>query len=89
MFFALGRLVVVLLIIATIAYFSLYFYARAAQRERLQEEWEDLGRPGNRDVYVDEGLERRRYDLQRKLILGVFVVPFAIVGLVIYVSNYA
>jgi len=89
MFFALGRLVVVLLFIATIAYVSLYFYARAAQRERLEDEWEELGRPGSRDVFVDEGLERRRYDLQRKLILGVFVVPFAIVGLVIYVTNYA
>ncbi|MEM1430354.1 MAG: hypothetical protein AAGG09_12940 [Pseudomonadota bacterium] len=89
MFFALGRLVVVLLALAALVYVCLWFYARASQKERLEAEWEELGRPGNRDIFVDEGLERRRYDLQRKLLLGVFVVPFALVGLVIYLSNYA
>ncbi len=89
MFFALGRLVVVLLLLATLVYVCLWFYARAAQRERLEAEWEEQGRPGNRDIFVNEGMDQRRYELQRKLILGVYAVPFVIVGIVIYVSNYA
>jgi hypothetical protein len=89
MFFALGRLVLVLLVIGTVVYVSLWFYARAAQRERLEQEWEDAGRPGSRDLFVDEGMERRRFALQRRLLLGVYVVPFTIVGLVIYFSNHS
>ncbi|MEM0937593.1 MAG: hypothetical protein AAF646_08325 [Pseudomonadota bacterium] len=88
MFFALGRLVFVLLALATLVYVCLWFYARASQRERLEAEWEDQGRPGNRDIFVNEGLETRRYELQRKLLLGVYIVPFVLVGIVIYVSNY-
>jgi hypothetical protein len=89
MFFALGRLVLVLLVLGTVVYVSLWFYARAAQRERLEQEWEEAGRPGPRDVFVDEGMERRRFELQRRLLLGVYVVPFAVVALVIYFSNYS
>jgi len=40
-------------------------------------------------VFIDEGMERRRFELQRRLLLGVYVVPFAVVALVIYVSNYS
>ena len=89
MFLALGRLVVILLVIGTIAYVSLWYYARAAQRERLEQEWDEIGRPGPLESYVAEGLERRRYDLQRKLLIGVYVVPFVLVGAILYLSNYA
>jgi hypothetical protein len=89
MFFALGRLVLVLLVLGTVVYVSLWFYARAAQRERLAQEWEEAGRPGSREVFIDEGMERRRFELQRRLLLGVYVIPFAVVALVIYFSNYS
>jgi len=89
MFFALGRLVLVLLVISTIAYVSLWFYARSAQRERLEQAWEEEGRPGSLEAYVDEGMESRRLALQRKLLLGVYVVPIAVVTAIVYFTNYA
>ena len=87
MFFALGRLLLVLLVVSTIAYVSLWFYLRASQRERLEQEWEQEGRPGNRDIYVNEGLDRDRLALQRKLLLGVYVVPAVLLTAVVYFAN--
>ncbi len=89
MFFALGRLVVLLLVVSTIVYVSLWFYARSAQRERLEQRWEEEGRPGNRDLYVQEGLESERYALRRRLLLGVYAIPFAVLVAVVYFANYA
>lgn len=89
MFFALGRLTLLLLVVSTIVYVSLWFYARAAQRERLERRWEEEGRPGAREVYVREGLESERYALRRRLLLGVYAVPFAVLTVVVYFANYA
>jgi hypothetical protein len=89
MFFALGRLVFILLVVATIAYVCLWYYLRAAQRERLEQAWEEAGRPGSRELFVQEGLDSERYALRRRLLLGVYVVPFAIVAVVVYIANYA
>ena len=88
MFFALGRLVFALLVLSTIVYISLWFYARAAQRERLESQWEEEGRPGNRDLYVQEGLESERYALRRRLLLGVYAVPFTVLAVVVYFANF-
>lgn len=87
MFFALARLLVVLMVISTVAYVSLWFYLRAAQRDRLEQAWEEEGRPGNRDLYIAEGLERERLVLQRKLLLGVYVVPVLAVTIIVYLAN--
>jgi hypothetical protein len=89
MFFALGRLVLILLVLATVVYVSLWFYARAAQRDRLAQMWEEQGRPGSREVFIDAGMDSHRYELQRKLLLGVYVVPFAVVAIIIYFANFA
>ncbi|RDC72115.1 hypothetical protein DLJ49_12205 [Rhodovulum sp. 12E13] len=89
MFFALGRLVLMLLVVSTVAYVSLWFYARAAQKERLERRWEEEGRPGNRDLFVQEGLDSERYALRRRLLLGVYAVPFTVLAIVVYFANYA
>lgn len=41
-----------------------------------------------REKFVAEGLEVYRHSLRRKLILGVYVVPFLIVITMVYVTNY-
>lgn len=88
MFFALGRLVVIMLVVSTIVYVCLWFYARATQKERLEEAWEEAGRPGPLSEYVESGLAQRKYSLRRKLLLGVYVVPFILVSFMVYVTNY-
>jgi hypothetical protein len=89
MFFALGRLALMLLVVSTVAYVSLWFYARAVQKERLERRWEEEGRPGDRDLFVRQGLESDRYALRRRLLLGVYAGPFAVLAIVVYFANYA
>ena len=89
MFFALGRLVLVLLVVSTVAYVCLWFYARSAQTERLERRWEEEGRPGPRDIYVRDGLEQESFALRRRLLLGVYAVPFVVLTVVVYFANYS
>ena len=56
--------------------------------ERLEQDWEAAGRPGNRDLYVREGLERQQLATRRKLLLGVYVVPILLVTAIVYLTNY-
>ena len=88
MFFALGKLILVMLVVSSIAYVSLWFYIRAAQSERLERDWEAEGRPGNREVYIREGLDRQTLATRRKLLLGVYVVPILLVTTIVYLTNY-
>jgi hypothetical protein len=88
MFFALGRLILVMLVVSSIVYVSLWFTLRAAQTERLERDWEDEGRPGSRDEFIREGLDRRALVTRRRLLLGVYVVPIFLVTLLVYLTNY-
>ena len=85
---ALFRLLFIMMIVLTIIYVSLSFYGRAQQRERLEEEWRDQGRPGDRDAFVRAGLEVYQGSLRRKLLLGVYIVPLTAIAVLVYVTNY-
>ena len=85
----LARLIVVGFVVLTVIYVCALFYARAVQRDRLEAEWDAEKGPGSRADYVDAGLEAYSQSLRRKLLLGIYVVPVAIVALIIYLTNYA
>ncbi len=85
---ALGRLMVIGFVILTIIYVSLSFYSRAVRRGKLKTWWEEEGRPGELDAYVEKGLAEYDGSLRRKLILGVYIVPICVVTLIIYFTNF-
>ncbi|WP_135501634.1 hypothetical protein [Roseovarius aestuariivivens] len=85
---ALARLVIVGFVVLTVIYISLSLYSRAVRRGKLETWWEEEGRPGDRDTYVREGLQDYDHSLRRKLILGVYVVPCLVVGVIIYFVNF-
>jgi Ca2+/Na+ antiporter len=85
----LARLVIILLVALTIVYISLSLYSRSVRRRKLEAEWAEEGRTGDRDAFVREGLEDYDGSLRRKLILGVYVVPLALIALIIYLVNFA
>lgn len=82
------RLVVFGFILLTVVYVVLSFTARRAERKRLAEEWELEGLPGDKDEHVRTGLAVYDRSLRRKLILGVYFVPLAVIGTIVYVVNY-
>lgn len=84
---ALAKLLIVALVALSIVYISLFAYARAARRERLEEEWHLSGGEGERDAYVAERLESYLPVLRRRLVVMVYVFPLSIAAVAIYITN--
>lgn len=82
------RLIIVGGIFLTIVYVILSMWSRAVRRAKLRTEWEDTGRPGDLDAYVEAGLREYDGSLRRKLILGVYVVPVLVVSTIVYLTNF-
>lgn len=83
------RLFIIVFIGLSIVYIALSFYSRAKRRDKLEAEWDAGGINMPRDAFVRHGLEEYDGSLRRKLILGVYIVPMALVGLIIYLVNFA
>jgi predicted permease len=74
--------------VLTILYVILSVWSRSVRREKLEEEWDEDIREGDRAAFITEGLRDYDRSLRRKLILGVYVVPVLFVLVMIYVVNY-
>jgi heme A synthase len=76
------------LVFLTILYLVLSIWSRSVRREKLEEEWDDEIRSGDRDAFIEAGLRDYDRSLRRKLILGVYVIPVLFALGMIYVTNY-
>ncbi len=85
---ALLRLSVIGFVVLTIIYVALSFYSRAVRRGKLEAEWDEEGMTGDKEAWVDQGLEEYDGSLRRKLILGVYIVPVTLVIVLIYFVNF-
>lgn len=83
------RLLFIAFIALSVVYISVSLYSRARRKEKLGQEWIEMGRQGDREAFIREGLEDYDSSLRRRLILGVYIVPVVIVGTIIYLVNYA
>jgi hypothetical protein len=82
------RLLLILLVIQTIAYVGLSFYSRGVRRRKLEDWWDEKGKTGNKEAFVERGLHVYDNSFRRKLILGVYIVPWVAIGALIYIVNY-
>ncbi len=87
--FAMVRLMVIGFFVLTVVYIVLSLYSRSVRKRKLEEWWEEEGKPGDLEDYIDNGLEDYDGSLRRKLILGVYVVPFSVMCIIIYLTNFA
>ena len=82
------KLVVFGLVGLTIIYLSLSVYSRSVRRGKLKAQWDEEGMTGDRDAFIQAGLKEYDGSLRRKLILGVYIVPLVLVGVIIYMNNF-
>ena len=68
---ALARLMVIGFVVLTVIYVSLSLYSRSVRRSKLKTWWEEEGRPGDLESYVEKGLADYDGSLRRKLILEI------------------
>lgn len=85
---ALARLLILVFVVQTIVYVSIALYSRSRARARLNEEWEEEGHTGDKDLFIQEGLEAYEGSLRRKLLLGIYIIPFLIIAFLVYVANF-
>ena len=86
--FALGRLLVFGFLALSVVYICLSLYSRAVRRDKLEKEWDEEIRQGDRETFVEAGLREYDGSLRRKLILGVYIVPMVVISLIIYFTNF-
>ena len=82
------RLFGMLFVALTVIYISLSFYSRAVRKSKLKQKWHDGKQLVDRDTFVTRGLERYDGSIRRKLILGVYIVPVVVIGVIIYLTNF-
>ena len=87
--FVLARIFVIGFVVLTIIYVCLSFYSRAVRRDKLEAEWDAAQGPGEREAFVEDGMAEYQTSLRRKLLLGVYIVPFLLICLIVYLTNYA
>lgn len=82
------RLFIILLVVQTIAYIGLSFYSRGVRRDKLKEHWNKKGMTGDMEAFVQRGLKAYDNSFRRKLILGVYIVPWIAIAVLIYFVNF-
>lgn len=82
------RLLIPLLIVLTVVYAGVSLYSRWVRRGKLEAHWDRKGLAGDREAFVKRGLEQYDRSIRRKLILGVYIVPFTVIAIIIYFINY-
>ncbi|MCY4179799.1 MAG: hypothetical protein OXC60_09835 [Litoreibacter sp.] len=82
------RLMAMAFVLMLIVYFVLSYWSRSVRKSKLEEEWELGTQAMDRDTFIKTGLEEYDGSLRRKLIFGVFIVPYLVIGLLVYIVNF-
>ena len=90
--FPLIRAIVIVFLLLTIIYAVLAFKSRMKERVRLESEY---GRQSElekstmkKEVFIAAGMQRYGRSFKPKLILGVYVIPGAILSFLLYLAQY-
>jgi hypothetical protein len=87
MVLALGRMLLLMVVLLTVVYVSLFLYLRAGAKMRLEEDWVMEGRPGDRDDWIGERLAPQARRIRTWLVFLVYVLPLAGLSIYVYVTN--
>lgn len=80
--------IVIALVVLTVIYVIISAWSRSVRKEKLEEEWDEEIREGDREAFIEDGLREYDRSLRRKLILGIYVVPVVFVLAMLYVVNF-
>jgi len=83
------RLIVFGFLFLSVVYFVVSIYSRSVRREKLEKEWDQEVKSGDRDAYVTEGMKAYDKSLRKRMIWLVFVVPVVVFAAIFYLTNYA
>ncbi|MGJ8584369.1 MAG: hypothetical protein ACSHXD_09780 [Marinosulfonomonas sp.] len=81
------RLVVFGFIFLSVVYLLVSIYSRSIRREKLENEWDEEIKQGDRDAFIAEGMKDYEGSLRKKLILLIFIVPICVVAALFMIVN--
>jgi hypothetical protein len=85
---AIIRLAVFGYIALTIIYFLVSIYSRSVRREKLEKKYDAGGIEGERDAYIEAGMQAYEHGLRRRLLWLVYIIPTVVIALTVYFVNY-
>ncbi|KAJ54983.1 hypothetical protein ACMU_14585 [Actibacterium mucosum KCTC 23349] len=91
--FGLMRNLVISLLAMAVLYVVISIYSRSVRRERLEKDADVKIAEGTlaesaRDGFIEDGMAAYEASPRRKLIALVFLIPFVVIGLVTYLTNF-
>lgn len=85
------RAILIWAVVGAVAYFILRIYARSLRREALEKEWDasPQGDDAARKAFIEKGMADYEGSLRNRLLVIIFVLPFIVIALLLYLMNYA
>lgn len=82
------RLAVFGFLFLAVIYLLVSIYSRSVRREKLEKKWDNEIKTGDRDAYVEQGMQEYEAGFRKKLIILVIIVPILVVGGLLYAVNF-
>lgn len=85
---AMIRFIGLAFLILTMTYVVVGLYQRERHRWRLRSRWNTGPQKVSRADFMQRGMRAYDNSWRRYLLLGIYIVPLSVVGILIYVMNY-
>lgn len=88
MIFGWIRLSIVALVVLTVAYVVTAIYSRSVRREKLEKRWAAEGMIGDRDAWIEQGMQAYEKGLKKRLLWLIYIVPMVAFCVIVYLVNW-
>lgn len=87
------RNIIIIFLVLSLIYAVLSFTGRMKHRARLKSEYKSdtskISSGDSHDIYVEKGMKAYHRSYRPKLIIGVYLVPLFVMGVLMYLAQYS
>lgn len=83
------RLALFALVGLTVVYFLTSIYSRSVRREKLEKRWVAEGLEGDRDAWIEKGMQDYEKGLKKRLLWLIYILPMLAFVATIYFVNWS
>lgn len=83
------RLALFAIVGLTVVYFLTSIYSRSVRREKLEKRWVADGLEGDRDAWIEKGMQDYEKGLKRRLLWLIYILPMLAFVATIYFVNWS
>ncbi|MEO5615970.1 MAG: hypothetical protein ABIR04_13750 [Cypionkella sp.] len=75
-------------VLLSVVYVLVSIYSRSVRREKLEKKFDAGGIEGDRDAYIEAGMQAYQKGLRHRLLWLVYIIPAVVVSATVYFVNY-